>query len=189
MASDRTQVSESETARDKKMKKAAIVAVSLVAAAGAAVGIAVATSKPASASSAAPPVNPPNPRNQLPPPGVIETWLPVAPTPLAGAPTGMAFVLGPGTYRFSVDAGDPNLNPTSTEGAARIAFAGTLPAQLENHLVTYDFPAGTPPATPANWDAADRAKPGRIRSSFVVTAGSSATIPLAYNDQIWMLQV
>jgi len=165
--------------------KRALVAGGLLTAVGIGVGVAMAMSSPAAASTA-PPKPGPGPGPIFPPPGVLTQWKPLTPTPSFVPNVPPAFALSAGQYRMSVDAPPTNLDPTSPEYLALVAFTQTIPAQQDNQLVTYDVAGG--PALPADWSAADKALPNRVRSSFIIPAGSGiATIPQMYNLAIWAL--
>ncbi len=139
---------------------------------GASLGVLVMTSKPAAATTT-PPAPPKIPQGA--------TWTPVALMPNLFDPSLKSYQLGPGIYRLSLDS-QANVQQGSPEYTALLNFMQSIPAQQENKLVTYDDTN-----TPADWPASDRAKPGRIRSEFVIPQGAttSAIIPQAYNDLVW----
>lgn len=163
--------------------KAALVGLSVVAAAGAAFGFAAVASKPAAASEKkpTPTPNPPNPPR--PPPSPPSTWSPAALSPYTGIPnvseTGMGYTLAPGSYRYSLDTMPENPDPI--QYAKIVAFAATLPSSQDNQIVYYGDDVA---ALPSDWPTDDRG-PGRTRNAFIVPPGQSVTIPQSFNVRVW----
>jgi len=147
-----------------------LVALGALALVGTVAGVAIAMNEPKKDGKTSPT---PTPQGAM--------WKPVSLSPFVASPTGMAFVLGPGEYRLSID----RVEPRSPEELAMMdAWAQSIPANQENHLVTYEEPPSNL-ARPSDWPADDLGA-NRIRSSFVIPQGQTAAIPPAFNDRIWV---